>query len=164
MTAEGSVTMQLSGKIEGIKRSMNRVAYESVQHIVLQLDALSPVGAPELWASQRDAFRKIMMGYKPGQFRGNWQLGVDQRPSSFLKGNIDPTGTRTVAKNLEAIPLAASRVGKYYISNLCPYAQALEHGWSSQAPAGMVSVVKGEFPQTLRAIVEGVKADGGRVR
>lgn len=164
MTAKGSVTMQLSGKIEGIKRSMNRVAYESVQHIVLQLDALSPVGAPELWASQQKAFRAIMMGYKPGQFRGNWQLGVDQRPSTFLKGNIDPTGTRTVAKNIEAIPFAASRVSRYYISNLCPYARALEDGHSTQAPTGMVTIVREEFPQTLRAIVEGVKADGGRVR
>lgn len=162
--SDSTLTLAIAGKIEGIKRSMNRVAYEAVSHLVYQVDMLSPVGAPETWKSQGGSFGKIMLGYKPGQFRGNWQLGIDQRPTTFLKGNIDPAGSRTVAKNIGAIPRAASRVGAYYLTNLCPYALALEHGHSKQAPVGMISVVRGEFDQTLRGIINGVKADGGRVR
>jgi hypothetical protein len=162
---DGSVTMQLKGKIEGIKRSMNRVTHEAVAMVVMQLDALSPVGMPETWKDQAKAFRMIMMGYKPGQFRGNWQLGVDQRPASWLPGNIDPTGARTVQKNLEAIPSAASRVNRYYITNLAPYAHRLEDGWSAQCPpGGMVQTVRGEFRQTLQQIVDQIKSEGGRVR
>lgn len=164
MSKYDSISIQLAGKIEGIKRSMNRVAYNAVSAVVMRLDEVSPVGKPELWKSQGKAFRGIMMGYTPGQFRGNWQLGVNQRPVGWLPGNYDPTGARTVSKNIGLIPAAASRVQRYHIVNAAPYAIALEEGHSSQAPYGMVRRVRSEFPQMLAGIVQEIKSEGGRVR
>lgn len=159
-----SISIQLRGKIEGITRSMNRVAYNAVASVVMRLDELSPVGDPALWKSQGKAFRGVMMGYTPGQFRGNWQLGVNQRPVGWLPGNFDPTGANTVAKNIGMIPAAASRVERYHIINAAPYAIALEEGHSTQAPRGMVRRVRGEFRQILAGIVQEIKAEGGRVK
>lgn len=158
------LAFELTKRIEGITRSMNRVTYEAVASMVVRLDEVSPVGNPALWVNKKDAARKMAAGYQGGQFRGNWQLGVNQRPTTWLPGNIDPSGGETVAKNLALIPPMASRGYSFYIVNNAPYARALENGHSSQMPRHMIARVKGEFHQTIRKIVAEVKQEGGRVR
>lgn len=164
MSRNAGLAFELTKRIEGITRSMNRVTYEALEMMIIRLDEVSPVGNPALWSDQKDALKKVRGGYHGGQFRGNWQLGVNQRPVGWLPGNIDPTGVETVAKNISAIPVMASRGYKFYLVNNAPYALALEEGHSGQVPHAFVYRIKREFNSIVRKVVEEVKAGGGRVR
>lgn len=157
---------ELTKKIEGIKRSMNRVTYEAVSAMVSRMDEVSPVGDAHLWKDQKDAARKVAAGYRGGQFRGNWQLGVNQIPTGWLPGNIDANGAATVGKNIGAIPEMASRGYKFYLVNNTPYGRYLEDGSVAmkQFPAGFVLRAKREFNQIVRTVSAEIKAEGGRVK
>ena len=98
----------------------------------------SPVGDATLWQSPPPA------GYVGGRFRGNWQLGVNNQPSGEVD-NIDANGSSTLAAGMANIPTTNAAGNIYYITNNLPYAQRLENGWSSQAPAGIVSLTVAEF-------------------
>lgn len=154
---------ELGNRIEGIKRNMNRVTYEAVAAMVMRLDQVSPVGDVHLWKDQKDAMRKLKAGYRGGQFRGNWRLGVNQKPQGWFPGSIDPTGANTVGSNLALIPVMASRGFTFYIFNNTPYGMALEEGHSTQAPYAFVYRVKREFNGIVRSIVAQIKSEGGRV-
>ncbi|CAB4194525.1 hypothetical protein UFOVP1254_103 [uncultured Caudovirales phage] len=157
------VLAQLSGHIEGITRSMNEVAYNVISLMIMRLNEVSPVGDPATWKGKNGKPRKPPPGYVGGQFRGNWQLGVDMKPAGWFQGKIDPTGDATVAENIARIPNHASR-HNYYIINAVPYAWRIEEGWSKRAPRPMVGRVRREFPMMLQSVVNDIKARGGRVR
>ncbi|MFZ6655935.1 hypothetical protein [Undibacterium sp. TJN19] len=95
----------------------------------------SPVGDAKLWQSPPPK------GYVGGRFRANWQLGVESIPDGVLP-DIDPSSASANAslkRVIGAIPSdAAGR--SYYLTNNLPYAERLEYGWSTQAPAGMVAI------------------------
>lgn len=102
----------------------------------------SPVGDASYWASPPPK------GYVGGRFRGNWQLGVGSAPGGTLDV-IDPGGGATIGAIAAEIP-AQSAGHVYYIANNLPYAQALEEGWSRQAPQGMVGLTVQEFSSYVR--------------
>lgn len=108
----------------------------------------SPVGMPETWKKKPPA------DYVPGQFRSNWNLGVDA---------IDRTTTNETSafylQGLERMP--ADPFGhRFFISNSKPYAWRLEvDGWSRQAPNGMVRLTAAEFSTILQIAARNV---GGR--
>ena len=72
-----------------------------------------------------------------GRFSSNWKLG---------EGGINSeTTTDTTVPEL-ALPVIT--LGQsYFVSNSLPYALRLEHGWSQQAPAGMVGIVLAEMQE-----------------
>jgi hypothetical protein len=155
-----AVLLALDTRIKGITRSLNAVTYNTMAAIVQRIDEVSPVGDASLWQKPSSA----PIGYKGGQFRGNWQLGVDQKPTGALFGAIDPTGEATVGRNIGLIPVMASR-HKFYLVNNLPYAMALEEGHSTQSPPhAMVYRVKREFNGIVRKVIADIKANGGRVR
>jgi hypothetical protein len=164
MGRNSGLKFELTKRIEGITRSMNRVTYEAVASMVVRMDEVSPVGNPSIWEDQAKAVQRVKAGYIGGQFRGNWQLGINARPTGWIEGKIDPTGVSTVAENLAKIPLAASRGYTFHLVNNVPYARALENGHSSQMPRHMISRIRAEFPQMVNRIVQQVKSEGGRVR
>jgi len=94
---------------------------------------LSPVGDPTLW------MRSPPASYRPGNFRGNWFYGL----GAPNRSTHDGVGITTL-NNAEAL---SSKAGgqKHYISNSVEYAQALEYGHSSQAPAGILGVMAFEM-------------------
>ena len=125
-------------------------ADELVGGVVVRLaqavDRRSPVGDATYWQSPPPK------GYVGGRFRGNWQLGIGSLPSGTL-ARPDPTGSATVGRIIAAIPDDASgRV--YYLANNLPYAQRIEHGWSRQAPTGVVGLTVTEFQQVVRQVAE----------
>lgn len=154
-----SLGFELTKRIEGIKRSMNRVTYEAVATMVIRMDEVSPVATPLLW-------QKPDKTYVGGQFRGNWQLGVNYRPTGWFEGNIDPTGANTVAQNIGKIPVAASRGHKFYLTNNTPYGRYLEDGSVKMKiyPSHFILRAKREFNGMVRKIAEQVKSEGGRVK
>ena len=154
------VMFSLEKQIEGITRKMNAVTYNTMAQVIQRIDEVSPVGDINLWKEPHKAPR----GYRGGQFRGNWQLGVDTKPVGALFGKIDPSGVSTVAENLAKIPNFASR-HKYYLVNNLPYAIYLEQGHSTQAPPHqMMYRIKREFNSIVRKVVADIKANGGRVK
>lgn len=90
----------------------------------------SPVGNPSLW-------KRPVQGYVGGQFRANWLSSIGA-PSGvtvpFPGGDLGPQGLA----NIFAYP--AQGYPAIYLQNNLPYALALEHGHSTQAPAGVVAI------------------------
>lgn len=149
---------KLTKRIDGITRSMNRVTYNSVAAMVIRMDEVSPVADAMLW-------KRPNPGYVGGQFRGNWQLGVNYQPAGWLPGKIDPTGIETVSENIARIPAAASRGHKFYLVNNTPYGRYLEDGSVKMKvyPMHFVLRAKREFNQIVRGIAAQIKSEGGRV-
>lgn len=117
-----------------------------VVRVAQELDRRSPVGDATYWKS------KPPKGYIGGHFRANWQLGVGTRPVAEVKG-ADPSGAATQGRIMASIPADAS--GKvYWLVNAAPYAQRLEHGWSRQAPQGLVGLTVAQFQTIVRNAVE----------
>lgn len=79
-----------------------------------------------------------------GRFRGNWQFTFNS-PAMGQLANTSPPNAELMnaANNLEAGTV-------FYMTNNLPYAERLEFGYSSQAPAGMVRVTLQELEQVLQ--------------
>ena len=106
-----------------------------------KIDERSPVGDAKYWKSPAPA------GYVGGRFRGNWQLGIGSMPGGVLN-RVDPDGGTVRAEIAAEVPSQAS--GKvYFIANNLPYAQRIEHGWSRQAPTGVVGLTVREFQSVV---------------
>lgn len=119
-----------------------------VVKVAEKLDLRSPVGDARYWK------HKPPKGYIGGHFRANWQLGVGVRPTNEIKG-VD-RGGQALGRIMAAVPEdAAGKV--YWLANNAPYAQRLEHGWSRQAPQGLVGLTVAEFQQIVRDAVAGVR-------
>lgn len=123
-----------------IGAAQETIAFEAFRSIMDR----SPVGNPSLWKGPAP------FGYVGGQFRGNWQLTLNQITETKLN-RIDPQGTVT----LEAGKRVLQGLKPYdtvHIQNNLPYALRLEEGtWSSQAPQGMVAITVADI---RNAIVE----------
>jgi hypothetical protein len=101
----------------------------------------TPVGNPGLWASTP------AKGYTGGMARANWFVGVN-RASAETTDKTDKPGNSTI--NAIRVDLQrADRKDTVYVTNALPYIGALENGHSTQAPAGMVSVVVTMFRRLL---------------
>ena len=105
-----------------------RIALEIFRRIILR----SPVGNPSLWANPASA----PPGYVGGRFRANWQIDV-----SLNDNAIENTDAPAVPFDVRG----AQPFGTIWIFNNVPYAERLENGWSSQAPAGVVAVTLAEI-------------------
>jgi hypothetical protein len=87
-----------------------------------------------------------------GRFRANWQHGVNVAPFGVLDV-LDPSGAETKAK-LRAHVMQADP-GLHVFTNNLPYARRIEHGWSDQAPAGVVGVTVLQFGgRFVRSVAE----------
>lgn len=122
----------------------------------------SPVGNRELWAENIARAAKGLppapKGYVGGRFRANWQYGFNACPSSELYEHSPPAhgypGAQDVVDGVAGKVKIAAVAGIHYLTNNLPYAERLEDGSSTQAPAGMVSLAVVEFEGMLRAAVK----------
>jgi hypothetical protein len=86
-----------------------------------------------------------------GRFRGNWQCGIGGVDTGTASGE-DKTGAGSIGRTTTA--LAGWRPGlTIWLTNSLPYSRRLEHGWSRQAPQGMVKLTVVEYGQHLRRAV-----------
>lgn len=107
----------------------------------------SPVGEPSTWKG------KPPKDYKPGQFRSNWNLGVD----SVDRSHTSRTDVVTV-NGLGSLPDRPFG-HRIYISNASPQAFRIEiDHWSRQAPNGVVTPIEGEFMELFRKAVLKVRS------
>lgn len=70
-----------------------------------------------------------------GRFRANWNVSFGAPDYSTTLSTDEARGLREADKALR-MPVG----GVVYLSNGLPYARRLEHGWSRQAPSGMVKL------------------------
>lgn len=108
----------------------------------------SPVGLPELWAENRERAARGLpprkpAGYVGGRLRASWTIGIGAPATN--NAPPDKAGEATIARGVAA--LSAWQPGQnIYISTRMPYAPRIEfEAWSTQAPAGMVSISVAEW-------------------
>ena len=139
---------------ETVPAQHNKVVRRVVAEIASRAINMSPVGNPSLWLFNNNgvyvdylAYRDPPEGYVGGRFRGNWQYGFGSPPAGELD-NIDPSGRPTEARIKNSISKAH---GVHWIANNLDYAERIENGWSTQAPAGIVGLIELEFAQIFNA-------------
>ncbi|NTX57666.1 HK97 gp10 family phage protein, partial [Myxococcus sp. CA039A] len=94
-----------------------------------------------------------------GRFRGNWQVGVGNRPAGELEVD-DKGGEGTVGKGAQTLE-SATLGDKVFITNNLPYARRLEWGHSAQAPRGMVRLALANLRTIMEEAVKEAKSGGG---
>lgn len=103
----------------------------------------SPVGNPDLWLYNHPergyidyvGYLGYPEGYVGGSFRSNWFLSFNG-PTDKVTDN-----KRGKAARLREVAAIESRdySSEYWLTNNLPYAERIENGWSSQAPAGVIA-------------------------
>ena len=101
----------------------------------------TPVGLRERWKNNIRRMERgldpVPEGYVGGHARKNWQVKLKRPAIKELKGQ-DKTGNQTLQRGEERIAqIKEPTIG--YISNLVPYIERLEQGWSKKVkPNGFV--------------------------
>lgn len=85
-----------------------------------------------------------------GAFKSNWYYGLNVPDTRTSKA----TNIRQV-NELGGMPTKASG-HNHFLSNSLPYATALEHGHSKQAPKGMVGLIVRSFPKIVQEACDAV--------
>lgn len=93
----------------------------------------SPVGDPKLWRSSPPP------GYIGGLFKNNWFVDIGGITPQ-TRTEISAAGSSSLAESSKLSSIRSNPYAAIYIHNSLPYANRLEHGWSKQAPLGMVAV------------------------
>ena len=89
-----------------------------------------------------DLLKKITVKspVKTGRFKANWMTGIGGADETTTESTVDDAVMRG------AIVLSAYRdLKQIHISNNLPYAAALEHGHSMQAPLGVAEISVAEI-------------------
>lgn len=138
--------MKFSVQVSSLILSMNSKVQKVVSGTVKALGAdvvdRSPVGDPGLWRSEPPK------GYVGGNFKANWVHSFNAQ-SSATSPDIDPTGGVSISRINQSVDAIKDVSGVHFLSNNLPYAIALERGWSSQAPEGMVELTVLDFPRIV---------------
>jgi hypothetical protein len=87
-----------------------------------------------------------------GRFRANWICSLDQ-PIDATREEEDKSGSITIERADKVISSMLISQKVFLVNNL-PYAYRLEHGWSQQAPRGMVEVAAQDFQGTVKRILK----------
>jgi len=143
-----SFTIDLQNFKSKVEARANAVVRKIVLDVGTALVLKSPVGDASYWTHPAPP------GYVGGRFRANWQYGLDV-PTGALP-DIDANGGNTIGRISANIATdAAGRV--HYLVNKLPYGPALEHGWSRQAPQGMVGLTVLQFQKTVQDAAQALK-------
>lgn len=139
--------MSFSSDIQSFAKNAERAALKIFRGTALDLFGRivkrTPVGNPSIWKNQ-----KRPDGYVGGSLRANWQVGINRQAT----GTVGPNKNIGSVISRESSSIKKAKGGdSIYITNNLPYAQAVEHGHSKQAPQGMVKVTVAEFKGVVAA-------------
>ena len=94
-----------------------------------------------------EMFRRVILRtpVDTGRARGNWQTTIGA-PAIGTVDAKDPSGRAAIAKATAVGLTWRARTGaSILLTNNLPYIERLEHGYSKQAPSGMVAITVAEF-------------------
>jgi hypothetical protein len=111
---------------------------------------INPVGNPDLWK------HPAPKGYVGGRSRGNWQVGINNIPTTVFD-IVDASGAASLSR-MQAEVQQGKRGDVFYIINNLPYMPALEEGHSKQASEGIVGPVVAQFERFFVKAVHEVKS------
>lgn len=98
-------------------------------------------------ALRKEFANKVGANYTGGRFKNNWQIGIGSMNTDTGRA-ANSSGDGALAAFSATIK--AWKPGQtIYLTNSLPYAYRLEHGWSKQAPSGMVKLAVQNFNQAL---------------
>lgn len=80
-----------------------------------------------------------------GRFRANWNVSKGAPDLGTTESTTQARGTSEVNK-----VLTLELGGTVYLSNSLPYSLRLEHGYSKQAPSGMVRLSAQQFSDSVK--------------
>lgn len=148
MSANDEFRAKFAAFIEKTKANRDIVVQKVAMDMLSSLVMKSPVGNPDLWKSAPPP------GYVGGRFRANWNV-ADGAPDESTTDTIDASGGATISGATQKI-LSFKIGGTWYLTNNLPYAQPLEYGHSTQAPAGMVRLTVAETDQFFTNAIGGL--------
>lgn len=151
----GTFDLDLQKYVEAYKERADLAVGQIVANVAAEIDLLSPVGDAKYWKNPPPK------GYVGGRFRANWMLGVGSVNTATTMATDRSAkggdGGATTGRIIAQIPKdAAGKV--YWLSNSLPYSSRIEHGWSRQAPAGVVGRTALKFQQIVDRAVARAKA------
>lgn len=144
MSFKGELAKFAAKSIENASIATRKVVLDAGSRIVQR----TPVGNPDLWQS------KPHKGYAGGRARGSWQYSFNTPAQGESGTIIDRDGGATIGRIEGAID---DSFGVHYITSNLVYIQALEDGYSSQAPNGMVALTALEFRDIVDIAVREAK-------
>lgn len=92
---------------------------------------------------------------RTGRARANW-FPSQGAPSASVTTGTDPSGGTTIA-TVASFGRSLSGPRTFFLTNNLPYIERLEHGWSRQAPSGMVGLTVREFQAIVGDAAASVK-------
>jgi hypothetical protein len=159
--------MSFSADITAFVKKAQGRADRVVKKVVIDLGTSvikkTPVGDPAYWqGSYYDLYTKTGKrrkkpklvtpskpdGYVGGTARANWQYGNGVMPSGIID-DTDKSGNKTIAALTSGVK-TSDGASVHWIASSLPYINALENGWSRQAPNGMVGLTVTEFQQIVK--------------
>ena len=156
----GSFALDISKFVNKTHSNVDVVTRKIVFGLIRSVIKKSPVGNPDLWVTLKNGeyvdYQSVhgIVDYTGGRFKGNWQYGTGSMPSGTLD-TINKDDASVTAKLHAKVPKEASGKMHYIVNNL-PYSIALEDGWSSQAPSGMVGLTISEYQGIVRLAAQEV--------
>ena len=120
----------------------------------------SPVGNPKIWVAKKADgtytnfldVRDPPAGYTGGSFRNNWKLTAGTAPDPS-RHEADKAGTKSL-QQLSAIQSTDS--DEWWLTNMLPYAERLEEGWSTQAANGIIGPLVEKWSGIVKKIANQV--------
>ncbi|MAK71782.1 MAG: hypothetical protein CMF19_07030 [Idiomarinaceae bacterium] len=111
-----------------------------LSEVLTQVVQRTPVGNRKRWKRNIERAQRglhpLPKGYVGGHARKNWQVTLNRRPTTEVDGR-DARGQQTIDRGLRrVVQIDKPMIG--YVSNLLPYMQRLEDGWSQSAPEGTI--------------------------
>ncbi len=111
-----------------------------LSEVLTQVVQRTPVGNRKRWKRNIERAQRglppLPKGYVGGHARKNWQVTLNRRPTTTVRGQEASEGP-TIRRGLRTITqIDKPMIG--YVSNLLPYMQRLEDGWSQSAGKGTI--------------------------
>lgn len=125
--------------VKNVELGMDDVIIEFAEGVSQELIKLSPVDT--------------------GRFRSNWQITANEPANTSLL-STDRVGTLTQARNkleIRNIMLGGGAVRSIYFSNMLIYANALEYGYSKQAPQGVVGITAARLSFIMNDAIRAIR-------
>ncbi len=135
------VNRQIDQWFAGVKKQALEKQKSFLEDLHSELVDRNPVGDKAAWAVNiaraKRGLPALPRDYVGGHSKRNWQISFDAPARAELPG-VDPSGLRTKREARSKLNLL-TKSRSVFLSNPVDYVEALDRGWSRQAPQGFIA-------------------------